>query len=233
MLVIPSIDLAGGRSRIVHWPGAAAGTGAPTDRPELIAERFVAQGARAIHLVDFDGAQQGRPVNLEVVGRVAARVGVPLQLAGGMEGADNVRLAFAAGATRVVLAMGVVEDRATLRACVEVAGDWLAVGLDPRPERFAEYPWKRHSRPTFDEVTTELVGLGVRRFVLAHGGSAPDPALVERLVRDLDVEVVVAGGVVDLAGIRQLRDAGLAGILLGEVLLSGRIDYPAAMEAAA
>ncbi|HZL15049.1 MAG TPA: HisA/HisF-related TIM barrel protein [Verrucomicrobiae bacterium] len=233
MLVIPSIDLAGGRSRIVHWPGAAAGTGAPTDRPEVIAERFVAQGARAIHLVDFDGAQQGRPVNLEVVGRVAARVGVPLQVAGGMEGADNVRLAFAAGATRVVLAMGVVDDRETLRACVEVAGDWLAVGLDPRPERFAEYPWKRLRRPTFDEVTAELAGLGVRRFVLSHGGSTPDPALVKRLVRDLDVEVVVAGGVVDLAGIRQLRDAGLAGLLLGEVLLSGRIEYPAAMEAAA
>ena len=238
MLVIPSIDLAGGRSRIVHWPGAAAGIGAPTDRPEVIAERFVAQGARAIHLVDFDGARQGRPVNLDVVGRVAARVGVPLQVAGGMEGADNVRLAFAAGATRVVLAMSVVDDPETLRACVEVAGDWLAVGLDPRPERFAEYPWKRPRRPTFDEVTAELVGLGVRRFVLSHGGSTPDPALperalVERLVHDLDVEVVVAGGVVDLAGIRQLRDAGLAGILLGEVLLSGRIDYPAAMEAAA
>ena len=233
MLIIPSIDLAGGRSRIVHWPGAAAGIGAPSDRPEVIAERFVAQGARSIHLVDFDGAQQGRPVNLEAVGRVAGRVAVPLQVAGGMEGADNIRLAFAAGATRVLLAMGVADDDATLRACVEVAGDWLAVGLDPRPERFAEYRWKRLRRPTFDDVTAELVGLGVRRFVLSHGGGAPDPALVERLVRDLDVEVVIAGGVTDLAGIRRLRDAGVTGILLGEVLLSGRIEYPVALEAAA
>ena len=233
MLIIPSIDLAGGRSRIVHWPGAAAGIGAPSDRPEVIAERFVAQGARSIHLVDFDGAQQGRPVNLEAVGRVAGRVGVPLQVAGGMEGADNIRLAFAAGATRVLLAMGVADDDATLRACVEVAGDWLAVGLDPRPERFAEYPWKRLRRPSFDDVTTELVGLGVRRFVLSHGGGATDPALVERLVRDLDVEVVIAGGITDLAAIRRLRDAGVTGILLGEVLLSGRIEYPVALEAAA
>ena len=233
MLIIPSIDLAGGRSRIVHWPGAAAGIGAPSDRPEVIAERFVALGARSIHLVDFDGAQQGRPVNLEAVGRVAGRVAVPLQVAGGMEGADNIRLAFAAGATRVLLAMGVADDHATLRACVEVAGDWLAVGLDPRPERFAEYPWRRLHRPSFDDVTVELVGLGVRRFVLSHGGGAPDPALVGRLVRDLDVEVVIAGGVTDLAGIRRLRDAGVTGILLGEALLSGRIEYPAAMEAAA
>ncbi len=233
MLVIPSIDLAAGRSRIVHWPGAAAGTGAPSDRPEVIAERFVALGARSIHLVDFDGAQQGRPVNLEAVGRVAGRVGVPLQVAGGLEGADNIRLAFAAGATRVVLAMSVADDPTTLRACVEVAGDWLAVGLDPRPERFAEYPWKRLRRPTFDEVAAELVGLGVRRFVLTHGGASPDPALIERLVRELDVEVVIAGGVTDLAAIRRIRDAGAAGILLGEALLSGRIEYPPAMEAAA
>jgi len=233
VLIIPSIDLAAGRSRIVHWPGVAAGIGAPSDRPEVIAERFVALGARSIHLVDFDGAQLGRPVNLEAVGRVAGRVGVPLQLAGGMEGADNIRLAFAAGATRVLLAMGVADDHATLRACVDVAGDWLAIGLDPRPERFAEYPWKRQHRPSLDDLTSELVSLGVRRFVLSHGGGAPDPAFVERLVRDLDVEVLVAGGITDLAGIRRLRDAGVAGIILGEVLLSGRIEFPAAMEAAA
>ena len=233
MLIIPSIDLDNGRSRIVHWPGAAAGTGAPTDRPELIAERFVAQGARAVHLVDFDGARQGRPVNLDAVGRVAARVGVPLQLAGGLESADGIRLAFAAGATRVVLAMAVADDPATLRSCVEVAGDWLAVGLDPRPDRFTEYPWKRARRPTFDEVADELASLGVRRFVLSHAGGALDAGLVDRLVRDLDIEVVVAGGVTDLAGIRRLRDAGVTGVLLGEVLLSGRIEFPAAMEAAA
>ena len=58
--VIPSIDLEDGRSRIVYWPGASTGIGAPTDRPDRIAERFVAQGARLIQLVDFDGARSGR-----------------------------------------------------------------------------------------------------------------------------------------------------------------------------
>jgi phosphoribosylformimino-5-aminoimidazole carboxamide ribonucleotide (ProFAR) isomerase len=52
--VIPAIDLEGGRSRIVYWPGAGAGLGAPTDRPDRIAEQFVALGARTIHLVDFE-----------------------------------------------------------------------------------------------------------------------------------------------------------------------------------
>jgi phosphoribosylformimino-5-aminoimidazole carboxamide ribotide isomerase len=233
VLVIPSLDLSAGRSRIVFWPGAATGVGSPTDRPETIAARFVEQGARLIHLVDFDGAQQGRPANLDAIGRIAARVAVPLQLAGGLDGAEQIRVAFAAGATRVVVPMAMADDRATLRACLAVAGDWLAVGLDPRPDRLAEFPWHDGRRPTVDEVASELVGVGVRRLVLSHGGAEPDAALIGRLVRDLDLEVLVAGGVVDLAGIRRLREAGAAGVVLGEALLTGRIEYPAAMEAAA
>lgn len=233
VLVIPSLDLAGGRSRIVSWPGAAAGIGAPTDRPEVIAARFVEQGARLIHLVDLDGARQGRPANLDAIGRIAARVAIPLQVAGGIDGPDQVRLAFAAGATRVVVSMAMADDAPTLRACLEVAGDWLAVGLDPRPERIVEFPWRRTAPPTIDALATELADLGVRRLVLSHAGAEPDAALIDRLVRDLDLEVLVAGGVVDLAGIRRFRGAGVAGVILGEALLAGRIEYPAALEAAA
>ena len=80
MDVIPAIDVEAGRSRVVYWPGASAGVGAPTDRPDRIAEQFVAQGARILHLVDFDGAQRAAPANLEAVGAVAARVAVPLQV---------------------------------------------------------------------------------------------------------------------------------------------------------
>jgi phosphoribosylformimino-5-aminoimidazole carboxamide ribotide isomerase len=233
VLVIPSLDLTAGRSRIVFWPGAAAGVGAPTDRPEVIAARFVDQGARVIHLVDFDGAQQGRPANLDAVARIASRIGIPLQLAGGVDGPEQIQLAFAAGATRVVVPMSLADDHATLLACLAVAGDWLAVGLDPRPDRLAAFPWRGGRRPSFDEVASELAGLGVRRLVLTHGGVEPDAALIGRLVRDLDLEVLVAGGIVDLAGIRRLREAGIAGVILGEALLTGRIEYPAAMEAAA
>ena len=233
MLVIPSVDLSAGRSRIVFWPGAATGVGSPTDRPEVIAARFVEQGARLIHLVDFDGAQQGRPANVDAIGRIASRVAVPLQVAGGLDGPEQIRLAFAAGATRAVVPMAMADDLATLRDCLAVAGDWLAVGLDPRPDRMAAFPWRDGRRPTADDIASALAGAGVRRLVLTHGGVAPDAALIGRLVRDLDLEVLVAGGIVDLAGIRRLREAGIAGVILGEALLTGRIEYPAAMEAAA
>jgi len=231
--VIPSIDLERGRSRVVFWPGASSGVGAPTDRPERIAERFVELGARAVHVVDFDGARSGAPANLEAVGAIASRVAVPIQLAGGLEGADRVRLAFAAGATRIVLAMSVVDDGDVLGECLAVAGDWLAVGLDPRPERFAAFPWKRPSPPTLGGVVDELVGRGVRRFVLTHGGSEPDATLLGELTRRQDADFLVAGGATDLEGVRRLRDLGVNGIILGQALLSGAIDFGEALEAAA
>ena len=234
MQVIPAIDLERGRSRVVYWPGAAAGIGAPTDRPERIAERFVAMGAPLVHLVDFEGARTGVPGNLDAVGAIASKVAVPLQVAGGVDGPDQIRLAFAAGATRVVLAMGIVDRPDDLRASLAVAGDWLAVGLDPRPDRFAAFPWRRPGPPpTLEALVGELVGHGVTRFVLTHGGSETDAARTASLVRSYDADFLVAGGVSDLAGLRRVRDSGVAGVILGEALLSGAIDYPAALEAAA
>jgi phosphoribosylformimino-5-aminoimidazole carboxamide ribotide isomerase len=232
--VIPSIDIANGRSRVVFWPGVAAGVGAPTDRPDRIAERFVELGARVIHVVDFDGARSGRPTNLEAIGAIASRVAVPIQVAGGLEGADNIRLAFAAGATRVVLAMSVADDPPLLAECVGVAGEWLAVGLDPRPERLAAFPWRRSSPPaSVEALVDELVARGVRRFILSHGGAEPDTELLGRLAHSTDADFLVAGGASDVEGVRRLRDAGVAGIILGQVLLSGAVDFSQALEAAA
>jgi phosphoribosylformimino-5-aminoimidazole carboxamide ribotide isomerase len=164
---------------------------------------------------------------------VAARTAVPLQLAGDLDSPEAVQLAFAAGATRVVLTTAIADRPDDLRACLAVAGDWLAVGLDPRPERLAAFPWRRSAPPTVDQLLVELVGAGVGRFVLSHGGSQPDLEKVRSVVRSYDAEVLVAGGVRDLDGIRRLRDTGVAGVILGEALLSGAIDLTAALEAAA
>jgi phosphoribosylformimino-5-aminoimidazole carboxamide ribotide isomerase len=230
VLVIPSIDVAGGRSRVVFWPGVSAGVGAPTDRPERIAEHFVGLGAPVVHVVDFDGARAGRPLNLETVGAIASRIATPLQLAGGVDDVDAIQLAFASGATRIVATMALADDPARLRSSLDVARDWLAIGIDPRPERLAAFPWRRGTPPTVPELVDELAGAGVGRIVASH---ATDLDELMRAARAADVEVLVAGGARDLDAVRRVRDAGAAGIILGEALLSGAIDYVAAREAVA
>lgn len=233
MQVIPAIDVERGRSRVVFWPGVSTGIGAPTDRPERIAEHFVGLGAPMVHLVDFDGARRGSPVNTDVIGAIASRVATPLQLAGGLDSPEAIQVAFAAGATRVVTSLALADDPTLLRACVAVAGDWLAIGLDARADRLAAFPWHRTSPPSLPDLVSELAGRGVRRFVLGHATGEAEIAQLAALAGSADVDLLVAGGVNDLEALRRVRDAGAAGIILGEALLSGAIDYQTAREAAA
>jgi phosphoribosylformimino-5-aminoimidazole carboxamide ribotide isomerase len=231
--VIPAIDVERGRSRVVFWPGVSTGIGAPTDRPERIAEHFVSLGAPMVHIVDFDGARRGAPVNTDVIGAIASRVATPLQLAGGLDSPEAIQVAFAAGATRVVASLALADDAALLRACVAVAGDWLAIGLDARADRLAAFRWHRPSPPSLPDLVSELAGRGVRRFVLGHATGEAEIAQLAALAGSADVDLLVAGGVTDLEALGRVRDAGAAGIILGEALLSGAIDYQTAREAAA
>jgi phosphoribosylformimino-5-aminoimidazole carboxamide ribotide isomerase len=235
MQVIPSLDVRAGRSRLVWWPGASTGVGSPTDRPAAIAESLVAQGASVIHLVDLDGAQRGRPVNLEAIGAVARAVATPLQVAGGIDGPEQIELAFAAGATRVVVpAWAVVEDAARLAGCLRIAGDWLAVGLDARPESLRGYPWRHRGEPRLDELASELLAAGVRRFVVSHLTAAADDGAVARatiagLRSGSDAQILVAGGVSGLADLEILSAAGADGVIVGEALFSGGVELSEAI----
>jgi phosphoribosylformimino-5-aminoimidazole carboxamide ribotide isomerase len=235
MQVIPSIDLQAGRSRLVYWPGASTGTGTPTDRPDRIAHAFVEAGASIIHLVDLDGAGMGRPANLGAIAEVARAVATPLQVAGGVDGPEQIEVAFAAGATRVVMPLhAVAEDAERLEACLRIAGDWLAVGIDARPDRLRDFPWRRRAvPPSLVELVDELAGSGVRRFVLSHGGASPDRELIAALASGLKVDILIAGGIDTLEQLARVRDAGVAGVILGEALFKGLVPFEAAIELAA
>ena len=135
----------------------------------------MALGARLIHLVDFDGARPARRSNLEVVGAIAARVAVPLQLAGGLDSADAIRLAFAAGATRVVLTTG--DRRPPRRAPRLPRGRRRLARGRPRPAagaagRLPVAARDRRRRSTAWSASSSAPGSG--RFVLSHGGATPD-----------------------------------------------------------
>ena len=237
MLVIPAIDLEAAARGSSTGPGPGpASAPRPTGRTGSPSGSWRwAHGS--IHLVDFDGARAGAPANLDAVGAIAARVAVPLQVAGGVDSADAISLAFAAGATRVVAVDG--HRRPPRRpAGVPRGGRRLARGrarpaagaagrLPVAAGRAADRrrPHRRARRAPAS-----------RRFVLTHGGAETDDASLARtreLVRSYDAEILVAGGVRDIDGLRRLRDTGVAGVILGEVLLSGAIDFPTALEAAA
>jgi phosphoribosylformimino-5-aminoimidazole carboxamide ribotide isomerase len=224
LLIVPSIDLQSGRSRLVLWPGAASGEGVPTDKPEKIAEHFAGLGAPMLHLVDLDGAARGAPANTEAVQRISQAVALPLQLAGGVDGPDQIELAFACGATRVVVPLwAVAESVDVLRACLRVASDWLAVGVDARPDRLAAFPW-RGPAPTFGDLVGLLAAEGVRRLVVSHWSADNIDQVVAAVTRH-DLDLQLAGGATDMTGVEDARAAGASALIVGEAIFTGAIDY--------
>ncbi len=104
--------------------------------------------------------------------------------------------------------------------------------MDARPESLRGYPWRRRPRPTLEELLIEFQAAGVGRFVFSHVASDGVEPL-RNLAANLDAEVLVAGGVTNLDGLRTLRDAGIAGVILGEALFTGSIDLAEASRAVA
>jgi hypothetical protein len=222
MEVIPSIDLTDGRSRIVSWPGAS--TGRRPDRPTgTIVERFAADGARVVHR-----RRRWRPgrrsTNLESVGRIAATIAVPISWPAAWAARSHPPR-FAAGAA--VCGMEVVDDPERLRECLAVGGDWLAVGLDPRPERLAAFAWHRPMPASIDGFVTSS------RSPAWHGRPLPRRWCRRRRSRRPLTAMawkILVGRHRDTAGIMR-RDAEVDGVILGELV--GAISYPAALKAAA
>ena len=168
-------------------------------------------------------------MNLDAIGAIASKVAVPLQVAGGVDGPDQIRLAFAAGATRVVLAMGIVDRPEDLRASRWPATGWPSVSIRGRIA-------SRRSRGAGRAPHLRSMRSSASSSARASPASSSPMEARNRtssLVRSYDADFLVAGGVHDLDGLRRVRDTGVAGVILGEALLSGAIDYPAALEAAA
>ncbi|MFM8403755.1 MAG: HisA/HisF-related TIM barrel protein, partial [Candidatus Limnocylindrus sp.] len=182
---------------------------------------------------DFDGARVGTPQNLAAIGAVAGLVATPLQVAGGVDSPEGIQIVFATGATRVVVGTSLLDVPELLHACAHAAGAWLAVGLDPRPERLSQFPWKRAVQPSLDDLLQQLVAAGISRVVMSHGGGPSELSRLREIgQRYPSMEVSVAGGVTDLDGVRRLRDAGVSSLILGEALLSGAIDFEEALSIA-
>jgi len=185
MILLPAIDVLGGKAVRLAQGDFDQRTDYDDD-PLEAARRWVDAGARALHVVDLDGARAGTPSNLEHVARITAAVDVPVQLGGGLRSAEAVADAIAAGASRVVLGTAAFRDVDFLDEVVASYGDRVVVSVDARDGKLATAGWSEQTEIPAESVVQRLADRGVRRFVyssIERDGmlSGPDLASVERI----------------------------------------------------
>ena len=193
--------------------------------PVAAAERFVAEGATWLHLVDLDGAFSGEP-DLGLVGRVVA-AGVPVQVGGGYRSLDLIDGALAAGAARVLVGTAALDD-AFLRTAVDRFGAAVVVAVDARDGFVTVSGWLEDSELPAVELAQRCASAGVEQLLVTGTGrdgtlAGPDVALLEDVLA-VGLPVVAAGGIATLDDLRVLRRLGCEGAVTGSAIWLGRFS---------
>jgi phosphoribosylformimino-5-aminoimidazole carboxamide ribotide isomerase len=235
--VIPAIDLRGGRCVRLLQGDYARETQYSGD-PVAVARRWQELGAGLLHVVDLDGAREGKPANTAIMAAICAALTIPVEVSGGLRGIDHIRAAFAYGAVRVQLGSAAVRDPGLVReACHEFPGR-IVVSIDARGGEVMTDGWLRNSGVRTLDLAREMVALGVPRLMVTDierdGAMAgPNVETLAALAKALPVPVVASGGATTIEHLRALAEAGCEGVIVGKALYEGLIDLREALEAVA
>jgi phosphoribosylformimino-5-aminoimidazole carboxamide ribotide isomerase len=241
LILYPAIDVRGGRAVRLVQGDYARETVFDAD-PLDAAERWLEQGAEALHVVDLDGAREGAPVNTEQVARICAAAEVPVQVGGGLRRAEDVSAVLDGGAARAVLGTAALADPALIEALAAEHGERIVVAADARRGMVAVEGWERETRISAADLITELAGRGVRRFVFTPvdvDGTGAGPAVDELrwaagAAAAVAAELVYSGGVGSLEHLRdlaRLQLAALTGVIVGRALYDGKFTVGEGREA--
>jgi phosphoribosylformimino-5-aminoimidazole carboxamide ribotide isomerase len=230
VILLPAIDILEGKAVRLAQGEFDQRTDYDAD-PLDAARRWVASGARALHVVDLDGARSGTPANLEHVERIVAEVSVPVQLGGGLRTIAAVRDALGVGVTRVILGTAAYTDIDFLDEALDAHRERVVVSVDARQGKLAASGWTDQTEIPAEAVIKTLGTRGVTRFVyssIERDGmlSGPDLDEVARIADVVRGTFVYSGGissVEDLRALAGLRQVNLAGVIVGKALYEGRL----------
>ncbi len=232
MILFPAIDIRGGQAVRLRQGDYARETVFDAD-PVDAARRWVDQGARALHVVDLDGAREGAPVNIEHVERICEAVDVPVQVGGGLRAAADVAAVLEVGAARAVLGTAALSGPALIEGLAADHGERIVISADSRGGHVAVEGWKRETHTTSAELIAELTNRGVRRFVFTPvevDGTLEGPGTdaliaVAEAAAAGDAELIYSGGIgtlEHLAAVAALDLPAVSGVIVGRALYDGR-----------
>ena len=236
MILIPAIDLMGGKAvRLAQGERDRVTT--YSDDPVGLAEGFARAGAGSLHVVDLDGAFEGRPsqrASIVEICRVAARYGVRVQTGGGIRLARTVEELIEAGVDRVVLGTLAVKEPHTVEALCKKHPDRIVVAADARGGVVAISGWTEASEVSTLELAQSAEGWGaaavlytdVSRDGMQGGPAVEDTAIIQERV---SIPVYASGGVGSLEDIEACARAGIAGVVLGRALYEGAFTVEEAL----
>ena len=239
MILYPAIDLKGGHC-VRLLKGDMNAVTVFNDNPADQAAQFVRDGFQWLHVVDLDGAVEGRSMNAPAVSAILRAAPVPVQVGGGIRTLEAIETWLEAGVSRVILGTVAVSDPGLVRAAAAAFPEQVAVGIDALDGRVAVKGWVESSDLTAVDLARRFEDAGVCALIVTDigrdgtlGGVNVDQ--VGEVADAVGIPVIASGGMASLADIAALKarpGAQIAGAVLGKALYTGAIRPAEALSAA-
>jgi phosphoribosylformimino-5-aminoimidazole carboxamide ribotide isomerase len=240
MIIIPAIDLRGGRCvRLAQ--GRPAEETVYSENPLNIARKWYDAGAEMLHIVNLDAALNTNDAdNLKALERILYDVNIPVQCGGGVRSLDDVRKLDELGVTRIVIGTAAIETPVLLQHIIDEFGTTIVVGIDAREGRVAVRGWEKTSEVTALELAHKVAEMGIERVVytdITRDGMLAGVNLdaTRELAEASGLRVTASGGVAaldDIYALKELEKSGVDSVIIGKALYEGRFTIEEALDAA-
>lgn len=230
MIILPAIDLKDGRCVRLRQ-GRADDVTVYGDDPAAQARDWRAQGGRELHVVDLDGAFAGVPKHLDIIRRIIAAFGGPVEVGGGIRTPDALRAVLEAGAARAIIGSAALEDPSFLTQAFDLYGDRLAVGIDARDGFVQTKGWVETTKVRATDLAAAVAKIGIRTIIYtdtATDGMLGGPNLTQ-MAAICDAaptcQITASGGVsspYDVENLKALERPNLRAAIVGKALYDGR-----------
>lgn len=237
--IIPAIDLKNGRCVRLRQ-GRADDVTVYGDDPAMMARRWVEAGAKFLHVVDLDGAFEGRVRHIEQIRAIVEAAGVPVEMGGGLRTDDAIEEVLAAGVQRAIIGTRALAEPEELKRMVGRFGNRLAVGIDARNGFVQVRGWVETTPKRAVDLAATAATVGVATLIYTDTATdgmlgGPNAAAVAAVCDAAGCDVIASGGVAsapDVKALVGLRRSNLTGAIVGKALYDGRVALPELLQAA-
>lgn len=236
MVIFPAIDIKDGAC-VRLYKGEMSSAEKVADSHVETAKAFKAAGAQWIHMVDLNGAVDGKRINTHIFTEVASTSGLNVEVGGGIRTLDDVEFYLSRGIKRVIIGSAAVKNPQFVKDACEKYGEKIVVGIDARNGMAASEGWVQTSDISYVELAKKMEQFGVKYIIFTdidRDGmlSGPNVEQLVNLNNAVSCNIVASGGIKDIEDIKILKSEGIYGAILGRSIYKGTIDLKRAVELA-
>ena len=233
MLLIPAIDIKEGKCVRLRQ-GLMEDSTVFSDSPLAMADKWVALGAKRIHLVDLDGAFAGKPANADVINAIAEKYpNVPIQIGGGIRDEKTIQAYLDAGVEYVIIGTRAANEPEFINEIAAEFGENLIIGLDAKDGIVAVDGWAKLTEHNVIDLAKRFENDGVQAIIytdIARDGMMQGVNLeaTQKLAESVNIPIIASGGVTnmtDLTELQKIEASGVSGVITGRAIYEGTLDF--------